>query len=328
MRRLFRLGRHPRPVAPRLDLASRLPARAPAGGGRARAPLAAGLLALPLALLAAAPGCASHPPATTMAAVGKSPRVASVDRAKASMRARDWTAARDALERAQDDASTPEEMADVTYWRATLAAYRGDLAGAARLLEADFAIWEPARGVAHAYWRLNALTWIDWADHRLTDALARIDRSGAWIASSTLPEDGKRALLRHYAWDRAYVLVDLASAASRPERAAIDRALAARDTYARMAEGVDAPSSLDVLDLHVMDLTHDTARAAEIHARMAGASLDDVQDLYVLRAAQLRDARFADAAVTEEKIVRFPEPYLMHALVLRAMSAGSLDPPP
>ena len=284
--------------------------------------------ALLVVLLSGSAGCASHPPEAKIAVVGKSPREASVDRAKAAMRARDWTAARDALERAQLDAATPEEMADVTYWRATLAAYKGDLAGAARLLEADFAIWEPARGDARAYWRLNALTWIDWADHRLEGALERIDRSRAWIASSTLPEDRKQALLRHYAWDRAYILVDLASASAHAERGAIDGALAARDAYARMAEGVDAPSSLDVLDLHVMDLTRDTARAPAIHARMAGASLDDVQDLYVLHAAQLRDARFADAAVSEAKITSFPEPYLMHALVVRAMAVGSLDPRP
>jgi hypothetical protein len=284
--------------------------------------------ALLLVLLSGSASCASRPPEARTAAVGKSAREPSIDRAKAAMRARDWTAARDALERAQLDAGTPEEMADVTYWRATLAAYTGDLAGAARLLEADFAIWEPVRGDARAYWRLNALTWVDWADHRLTDALGRIDRSHEWIASSTLPEERKRALLRHYAWDRTYILVDLAAASPHPDRGAIDGVLAARDAYARMAEGVDAPSSLDVLDLHVMDLTRDTARSAAIHARMAGANLDDVQDMYVLHMAQLRDAHFADAAASEEKIKASPEPYLMHALVLRAMAAGSLEPRP
>ena len=101
---------------------------------RLAARLAAGRAAVVLSLLTGVPsGCASRAPAPLNAAVGASPRDALL-RAEAAFRARDWTAARDALERAQLDAATPAEMADVTSLRAALAAYEGDLATAARLV--------------------------------------------------------------------------------------------------------------------------------------------------------------------------------------------------
>ena len=198
----------------------------------------------------------------------------------------------------------------------------------------DLVLWEPVHGDARAYACLSALAWIRWAERRPDEARALLERAGAWLATSTLAEPETRALHRTYAWDRAYMLVDVANASPDPDRTAVDGARAARDAYAREdgdargAAGDAATARLDVLDLHLIDVTHDHAPAAALHARLAGATLDDVKALYALRAAQLRDARFDDAAVTDAKIRSFPQPGLMHALVLHAMAPASLDPRP
>ena len=166
-----------------------------------------------LALFAAAIGCgASHtePESHLTSALAIAQAVKLVRIGKLSDAQRSLIAAR------TDAADDPRRFEEVDYYLATVLAYRGDLAGARRLIEAH-AQAAASRGDADAtVWMKSLLGWMVWAEGDGDRSLATVDEAEKSLEA--LDRDARTAWTSRIDWERAFFLIDRAWAAPEAER--------------------------------------------------------------------------------------------------------------
>jgi hypothetical protein len=172
------------------------------------------------------------------------------------------------------------------------------------------------------FWLHNELTWVRWQQRDLTRALAEVDAAGVAIDHGTLPETKRTALRLHELWDRAYLLLDVASAIAPkgPDRAramkAAKDAKAAYDSLALLNHDADG---MAVLEAYFLVNTGNAKGAAAAARRVDVEKDEDLQDLYVI--LRVLDAS-GDHAAAEGVLARIcaGHPYLMKPLILAELA--------
>lgn len=246
---------------------------------------------------AAAPPAVVPPTATTPAA--PTPGQQLIDEVTHALLRADLTAAAAIVERARQVSPTsPHASAQlIAYFDATVHAYRGDYAGAAKVMY-DFLLSSPTSEGAFAFH--DAMIALRTANGDVVGALVECEEM---VKAGTLgtwrPSDGDRMTLVRLKehWHRAYLLRLLAQTRVGPERAAfLAYAESARQQYAALATPLGGlGDSIAVLDAYFAFFDGDRARMRDAARRVDIAQDDDIEDLYLVQLA-LDGAGDADAA--------------------------------
>lgn len=211
------------------------------------------------------------------------------------------------------------ERQKAAYAEATAAASKGDLFRARELLSALVAEAKTRPDDDLEFWLHNELTWVRWADGDLTAALAEVDHARATLDHATLPADKTRSLRLHEKWDRAYLLLELAGAATLTKKTMLASADAARADYDALAKEAGDRDGAAVLAAFFAVRKGD-AKGALAAAKAVDVERDsDVQDLYVLATAFELGGDAKTAASIRARVCG-AKSYLMKPLIVRALS--------
>lgn len=216
------------------------------------------------------------------------------------------------------DPASARSAAKTSYDDAVVAAGGGDLAKARKLL-ADLVPLAKTRPDDDAeFWLHNQLTWVEWADGRMADALREADESKFAALHSTLPSDQTRALLLHHYWDRAYLLRETATA-GHDDKKLLQSALDAKRDYDALAREAHDDDGMNVLATFFAVRKGDAKAALDAAKKVDAAKDSDLQDLYVLALGYelAKDAATASALRTR---ICAAKPYLMKPLIVRVLA--------
>jgi hypothetical protein len=206
------------------------------------------------------------------------------------------------------------------YREATTAATAGDFKKGISLLEPIVTEAKDHTDDDMEFWLHNELTWLHWADGDLSGALAEVDAARDALARSTIDDPSKKKLKLHELWDRAYIDLEIASAAA-PENhdALYSKADDARNEYQELALAEDDHDGMAVLEAFFAVRKNDGN-----HAKMAAKRVDvekdsDLQDLYVIALAMDLGGDSAGAQNVRARICSGPV-YLMKPLIVRQLA--------
>jgi hypothetical protein len=177
-----------------------------------------------------------------------------------------------------------------------------DFAGA--LHETD--VWlaaPPDAGVLSLVY--NCRTWIRWATGNKDAALAENEK-----LREIAERDPKHGRLRHYWWDRAYLLADSGK---------LDEADAARAEFFRVADQPDDRESRFVLDAWLAVARGDGAAARKAAAEVDPAKDPDLQDWYVLARA-MEAGGDKDGAEKLRAKIKQGQRYPMKPIIVRELA--------
>jgi hypothetical protein len=181
-------------------------------------------------------------------------------------------------------ADDPLGNSAVSYFEATLSAYRGDFEGAAQILLAALPEVEKRPDEDGELMIHNTVMMLREAQGDIAAALVECDemtRAGR-RATWGKPQKREQMVLLKDLWHRAYLLRMLAETQKGPRKAATLRyAEAARRGYAAAAPMPEYQDSLAVLDGYFAALDGDRARALEAARRVRYEENHDLEDLYL-----------------------------------------------
>lgn len=158
----------------------------------------------------------------------------------------------------------------------------------------------------------NCRTWIQWATGDKRAALAENEK-----VHEIAERDPKHGHLRHYWWDRAYLLADSGK---------LDEANAARGEFFRVADQPDDRESRFVLDAWLALARGDGAGARKAAGEVDPAKDPDLQDWYVLARAMEAGGDKDGAEKLRAKIKEGPR-YPMKPLIVREMARDAAKQP-
>ncbi|CAN5490663.1 hypothetical protein BH09MYX1_BH09MYX1_22120 [soil metagenome] len=217
------------------------------------------------------------------------------------------------------DPAASRTAAKRAYDEAVGAAAAGDVARSRKLLLDLVPAAKTRPGDDSEFWLHNQLTWVEWADGRLEDAVREADASKIAVLHGVLPAAEQTTLLLHHYWDRAYLLREIALAAHDGDKALLQASLAAKADYDGYARAAHDDDGMNVLTTFFAVRRGDAKAAVDAAKRVDDSKDGDLQDLYVLALAYDLAKDSSKAAALRTRICG-AKTYLMKPLIARALA--------
>ncbi len=208
------------------------------------------------------------------------------------------------------------ERQRLVYRDATDAATKGDLPLALDLLGSLVVLAKTHPEDDTEFWLHNQLTWIHWASGNLERALDEVNAAGIAVDHSTIVD--KTSLRLHERWDRAYLLLELATKAPADKRL-LGAANEAHAAYEALAKPADDRNGMAVLDAFFLTRAGKGKLAAAAAKRVDIEKDSDLQDLYVIAMALDANGEREAALRVAARVCNGYE-YLMKPLLVKSMA--------
>ncbi len=257
--------------------------------------------------------------ASSLARATEAPRVRKeeLDRCDALVGKKRFVEAERCVATLERDASTPERRA-ILYTRLTALILREELMRAQTLVDEHLA---KAKGEPDGWecWLHNAANWVAWGRGDLPAAIRYTEGMKESLGRHRVSREEARAVILHYLWDRAYLLLDQALASAGDRAPLLATAEQARQAYHQAADPKEDADGLAVLDAYFALRLGRGAEALRLVEQVERGPNGDLQDQYIVALALEAggDRKAADAV--RKVIAGSKNIYPMKALIVRQL---------